>query len=609
MSPHLQVMCGPLLRYDTVEADGTYRGACMLVTADAGSVYSPHPSLKLEWAPGQSKLPSSFMNGDGRVSSEEPHVNGHAGFGPQSLDITGTELWVHHAENDNQTFTFWRFMYQIPLADREMNVRYRINQGPQYDFWVPGRQQNMRWAAHSCNGFSAGVDPDDFRRGKFASGFDPVWSDLLERHSRVPYHVLIGGGDQLYCDALIKEPEMQEWVRLKTARDRIGCSLSDEIKTAIDRFFFNHYCNAFQKGAFAKANGAIPMVNMLDDHDLIDGFGSYPDDIQSAPVFSRIGERGYFYYLLFQCFIVDSVDGTDLGYSHVNPSIIFGGLGPYIKAPSHSFLTYLGPRVYMLLLDCRAERRKNQVCSEVEYRMVFDRLDKLPPEVDHLVVLLGIPIAYPRMNFLENALESKFNPLVALGKAHSFGLTKFVNRFNAEAELLDDLNDHWTASAHKKERNWLVQQLQEYARRTRTRVTFLSGDVHCAAVGVFRTLVKGKVDTIEPKSDYRYMLNVISSAIVNTPPPDGVLHMVSFLSTKTHKTMHYCDTDETMLPVFAKGSEGSSSKYKSVMGSRNYCSVWRDEKTGDLVFDIRVEIERGFGRTASYAVRAPPPAW
>jgi hypothetical protein len=43
------------------------------------------------------------------------------------------------------------------------------------------------------------------------------------------------------------------------------------------------------------------------------------------------------------------------------------------------------------------------------------------------------------MVFLETALESKLNPLVALGRTGSLGLSGFVNKFNAEAELLDDL--------------------------------------------------------------------------------------------------------------------------------------------------------------------------
>ena len=43
------------------------------------------------------------------------------------------------------------------------------------------------------------------------------------------------------------------------------------------------------------------------------------------------------------------------------------------------------------------------------------------------------------MVFLENWLESKLNPVTALSKAGTIGLSGFVNKFNADAELLDDL--------------------------------------------------------------------------------------------------------------------------------------------------------------------------
>lgn len=36
-------------------------------------------------------------------------------------------------------------------------------------------------------------------------------------------------------------------------------------------------------------------------------------------------------------------------------------------------------------------------------------------------------------------LSSKLNPLVSLGRSGSLGLKGFVNKFNADAELLDDL--------------------------------------------------------------------------------------------------------------------------------------------------------------------------
>ena len=50
---------------------------------------------------------------------------------------------------ENRTFTFWRFMIEIPLTEHEMRINYTINKGIELNFHVPGRNQNMRWAAYS----------------------------------------------------------------------------------------------------------------------------------------------------------------------------------------------------------------------------------------------------------------------------------------------------------------------------------------------------------------------------------------------------------------------------------------------------------------------------
>jgi hypothetical protein len=47
------------------------------------------------------------------------------------------------------------------------------------------------------------VDPDSFRKPGFQTGYDPVWVDLLAKHAEQPYHLLVGGGDQLYCDGCV----------------------------------------------------------------------------------------------------------------------------------------------------------------------------------------------------------------------------------------------------------------------------------------------------------------------------------------------------------------------------------------------------------------------
>jgi len=53
--------------------------------------------------------------------------------------------------------------------------------------------------------------------------------------------------------------------------------------------------------------------------------------------------------------------------------------------------------------------------------------------------------------------------------------------------------------------------MQHFAKAKGIRVSFLSGDVHCAAVGVLKTLSKGKKYPLPPPDDHRYMINVITS--------------------------------------------------------------------------------------------------
>lgn len=83
-------MCGPLLRfvsysrtasshdywinrYDTVDEQGIWHGAALVVTADAGSVYEPHPTLIYEWDPDMPQMRAHSTYG--KVSSFElgPH--------------------------------------------------------------------------------------------------------------------------------------------------------------------------------------------------------------------------------------------------------------------------------------------------------------------------------------------------------------------------------------------------------------------------------------------------------------------------------------------------------------------------------------------------------
>lgn len=92
----------------------------------------------------------------------------------------------------------------------------------------------------------------------------------------------------------------------------------------------------------------------------------------------------------------------------------------------------------------------------------------------------------------------------------------FFNHFDGSVDLLDDLDDHYTSRTHKKERHDLVIELQKISADFSVRITILGGDVHLAACGRFYSNPQLGIPTIE---DHRYMANIISSAIVNKPPP------------------------------------------------------------------------------------------
>lgn len=141
--------------------------------------------------------------------------------------------------------------------------------------------------------------------------------------------------------------------------------------------------------------------------------------------------------------------------------------------------------------------------------------------------------AYPRMVGVETLLESKLNPATLLAKA-GVGIPGYLQKFDGTPELLDDLNDHWCAKRHKAERNWLVEETQKLQLEKRLRVSYLSGDVHCAAVSIFHHS-KQKLD---PAKDPKYQVQIVSSAIVNTPPPKAVLMAIRTLGKKRHKTLH-----------------------------------------------------------------------
>lgn len=615
-TPKLYLKCGPLLRYTGIRKDrssngkerAVWRGSVMIVTTDAQSSYSKVPTLRLFKQPMDILPPPPMeINGDQLDPSYVDPVEGQIKVSrigetffvrpvdelAENEDLSrredGTGLFsltksaahgsssktsrIHKKDGEKlgklrtipgirlyaeRGVTFWRFNLEIELGPSQTRIAYRINQGPALAFWVPAKEESMNIMFHSCNGFSYSVDSDEF------CGPDPMWRDVLNTHQTRPFHVMIGGGDQIYNDAVMRETTLfRQWTEHRNPLQKHKTAFSEEMQNELEQFYLDRYSMWFSQGMFGMANSQIPMVNIWDDHDIIDGYGSYPHHFMETPVFTGIGAVAFKYYLLFQHqSVVAETEKTE-------PSWVLGkNPGPYIKERSRSVFMSMGGHVSFLGLDCRTERQRDEILTEDSYDIIFDRLEDeiVKGETKHLIVLLGVPIAYPRLNFLENVLTSRLmDPIKALGRAGMLG--NFVNKFDGGVEILDDLDDHWTAKHHKEERNWFIRELQHIASTKSVRVTILGGDVHLAAIGQFYS---NKKLNIPKDKDHRYMPNVVSSAIVNTPPPD----MMADIINKRNK-VHHLDpyTDEDMIPIFTHGVDGKKRNNTHLLPHRNWCSI------------------------------------
>ena len=646
----LNIVCGPLLNYKGMSNAGStsasWHGSVLIVSKpgqnppDLSFNYTGPHTRSAPSAPGN---PSAGSNNEASPGFQETN---------SSLDSRAPGVKLY----EDPVKAFWRFDLDLPLRDHEASWEYSLPNmyfpsgansrcsSSSRTLVVPSISQSMRILFHSCNGFSVGTDEDAW------SG--PVlWNDVLRMHEQKPFHVMIGGGDQIYNDGVRVTGPLKPWTDIANPKKRREFPFDEGMRAACDSYYFDHYVEWFSAEPFASANGQIAQINIWDDHgttafdsflggfanndtDIIDGFGSYTDNFMNCAVFRGIGGVAFKYYCLFQHHIppqkstfttsapqtMGSQPGADpaqLADTFVlkeqdNARFIIGASpGPYVAQRSHSLYMRLGARMGFLGIDARTERTRHQVNYPETYDLIFERAKSElssastgPNKMTHLVVLLGIPIAYPRLIWLENIFTSPIiGPIRFLSKR--FGIAGgLFNKFDGQVDLLDDLDDHYTARQHKKERKDLLLRLQSLAEDFSIRISILGGDVHLAALGCF--YAKPKLG-IPIDQDHRYMVNIISSAITNHPPPKAVADLLA-RRNKMHHLDH--DTDETLMKFFDKdpGNTIKTASFNRVtMPSRNYAIISESYDPTKIASSTATVLPNTASLTNGHAISAQQP--
>jgi hypothetical protein len=398
------------------------------------------------------------------------------------------ELLAASKQADTPKGGFWRLIWQAsPKSKAGTPVDYEIlldnkpaHDQAGYDKWqfhLPSKKEQVRIGYASCNGFS------DFKLLTSTPAPYVMWDKLAAEHKAHPFSLLLMGGDQVYADSLwTSVPTLKAWNE-QDREEKVKRKATRTMVEQLDRFYCELYCKQWSRPEVAFMLARVPSAMMWDDHDIFDGWGSYPEDLQRCEVYQAIYAAATKYFRLFQL------------RSEANGALLDKTLN------HHSWR--LGFRGYQILaLDNRANRTLTRVMSPSQWDQINAALAAC--DSGHLLVMAGVPVVYRDFSFTEAALDA----------------TPW------EEELTDDLKDHWRAKDHQGERARLIMRLLDNARQRRQKepgckTLILSGDVHVGCLGVIQDKREGVVNVHQ----------LVSSGIVHPCPTQfqwmGILAMTN----------------------------------------------------------------------------------
>lgn len=223
------VIVGPLLNYRRMEGDRWF-GSVLVVVKGGGKKQPYKPTLHLGPAARNS-------DGSGAQRFDSEHGQELEANRGEKVEVEAICLY------SDPRNTFWRFDIGVDVQDQETKWEYSLpglrhaskaKPRSTWNFYVPAKTEAFRIMFHSCNGFSVGTDEEAY------SG-PALWNDVNRRHAETPFHVMIGGGDQIYNDSIRVSGPLREWTDISNPRKRREYPFPEKLRQECDDFYLQNY--------------------------------------------------------------------------------------------------------------------------------------------------------------------------------------------------------------------------------------------------------------------------------------------------------------------------------------------------------------------------------
>lgn len=326
---------------------------------------------------------------------------------------------------------------------------------------------NLSFALFSCH--------DPFKKGR---GSEEIFDEIRNRLDEIGGEFVIAGGDQVYVDSSVKKLDIWRWlIRNKNRFKHYYPNRESELIKEFVYYYRYIYRKYWSGEELLDLFSSYPVYMIWDDHEIMDGWGSYSDDELSDKLDTWLEweNKGLNLFLARAMFKAAKRVYYEYQHSH-NPST-------NANVWDYSF-DRKGVGFYCLDMRGAHQFKKggtDNLLGKKQMSRFKSWLSKSAADNKALFVVSPVPVLHWSSTVVNVADISTAK---------------------------DDFRDEWDHESNHTERNILLDAVFEASEKHDIPIVFLSGDVHCAA----------SFKLSRPKSGGR-VYQLTSSGVTRKPAP------------------------------------------------------------------------------------------